>query len=1131
MLLLDRQPIVVAPRCGGGNRVQLRFRADGQLLELPPGKTTIGSSPRCDVRIQQPGIQPLHCLIVHEAGGLTIRRWAGDALLNGVPFKESALAAGDCLSVGPVELDIVDPQVLLPPTEPVVTSASDAKAVGQFRAGRDLARTRSRELLAALRRERTAQAELRQQAADLQEELLQGFDDGRSIQGELESGMAELAAARLQLAEHKSLGTAHQELVKQNGQLGLEIRELTARVKQMTYEQTEAANERTKLLEDGAALKVEHQRIVDENLLLQSQAGEIKNQIVTLGGERDELRRQNERLRADSQALSQRFAAEKATSVEEHNNLVGERDGLRRQNDQLRTEAQSLAKESAAIANERTTLYRERNELQLHCDGLNAHLDQLAEENSAMAIAKLAALELCDTLGKQNDEFQARVEELNGEVSTLAAAKTVLSEELAHLRNENKRLAEVERDMREAVVDRESTSAELYRALLQLAELQSRIDQNKMAVACYESLKNEHEQLVHEAAQLKDQFSRQSEEQAAVEDAWQALSDEAATLSESQQRLAEENATLVDSLNETRQQLDKAQQDQVAISGTVTELERDLAVQRQAELAAVAAADEVERQLAEQARQFSESVNRLEQQLAAAGNAQESLERARNEWQLHQANADRCSTDQARRIAELERELAAARAEAARLAERPAVSSEPIGNNESSAPVERIEVQAELASNAAESISESATPVAPDCASEFTWSSNRGEAFSQETPHESGGEAGEVANESQPWGSSFPAHSPFSGNALGDDSVSSLALPESSNWPLSAAVSVPNDPRDQGTSFAESVIWNRAADELLATSSNHAAVGPADSLDRPGSRESEAELKGLAASAERSPSRSDDAAASKTGSTSFIERYSHLFTEDGPAREDAPIPARQQPANGSAPNSMAGNIGVVRSNGGESNSTNADEESIEEYMAKLLQRVRGDAPYQASSQAMPTASAPSAVARAGNGQAGSQPAPPTAVSLISTFVPDQAESDEGSMAPAPQPVAVKRKASIPAPTTDMGALRAFANETARRAIGRHELVKLRRNAVTKVIVSTLAGVTSLWMMLDSPDWRTVQFITGCVSLIVAAYWAGETFRTLLESLRIAANDGAESDEGHAEAALPPALPIDVEPRS
>ena len=119
---------------------------------------------------------------------------------------------------------------------------------------------------------------------------------------------------------------------------------------------------------------------------------------------------------------------------------------------------------------------------------------------------------------------------------------------------------------------------------------------------------------------------------------------------------------------------------------------------------------------------------------------------------------------------------------------------------------------------------------------------------------------------------------------------------------------------------------------------------------------------------------------------------------------------------------------------------------------------------------------------------------------------------------------LKRKAAMPAPTTNLGELRKLANETARLAISRHELRKLRRNAVTKVIVSTLAGVTSLWLMLDSPDWLNVQFITACVALVVAAYWAGETFRTLLNSMRINTVEGPEEPAAVAS----PALPIDVE---
>ena len=109
MLLTVHQPESGTPHAELLDRIRLRIRGQAaeQLVALPCGKTTVGSSPRCNIRIQQPGVHPLHCLIVHEADGLTVRRWAADTLLNGESFDDARLAAGDHLSLGPVDLEIV----------------------------------------------------------------------------------------------------------------------------------------------------------------------------------------------------------------------------------------------------------------------------------------------------------------------------------------------------------------------------------------------------------------------------------------------------------------------------------------------------------------------------------------------------------------------------------------------------------------------------------------------------------------------------------------------------------------------------------------------------------------------------------------------------------------------------------------------------------------------------------------------------------------------------------------------------------------------------------------------------------------------------------------------------------------
>ena len=98
----------------------------GNLLELPVGKTMVGSSPRCNLRLQQPGIQPVHCLIVRGDDGLTVRRWATDTQLNGLAFDEAPLKSGDCLVLGGVELELVQE-----PGEAELTPSCDQQTAEQ----------------------------------------------------------------------------------------------------------------------------------------------------------------------------------------------------------------------------------------------------------------------------------------------------------------------------------------------------------------------------------------------------------------------------------------------------------------------------------------------------------------------------------------------------------------------------------------------------------------------------------------------------------------------------------------------------------------------------------------------------------------------------------------------------------------------------------------------------------------------------------------------------------------------------------------------------------------------------------------------------------------------------------------
>ena len=81
---------------------------DGQIVRLQSSKCTIGSGSNCTLRLRADNIGAVHCLILRGPSRTVVRRWSPDTRLNGRNFTESVLQAGDCLSVGAIDLEVVE---------------------------------------------------------------------------------------------------------------------------------------------------------------------------------------------------------------------------------------------------------------------------------------------------------------------------------------------------------------------------------------------------------------------------------------------------------------------------------------------------------------------------------------------------------------------------------------------------------------------------------------------------------------------------------------------------------------------------------------------------------------------------------------------------------------------------------------------------------------------------------------------------------------------------------------------------------------------------------------------------------------------------------------------------------------
>jgi hypothetical protein len=344
-------------------------------------------------------------------------------------------------------------------------------------------------------------------------------------------------------------------------------------------------------------------------------------------------------------------------------------------------------------------------------------------------------------------------------------------------------------------------------------------------------------------------------------------------------------------------------------------------------------------------------------------------------------------------------------------------------------------------------------------------------------------------------------------------------------WPAapSATPPAPAESDDDFAPFAEFSIWNQGAqlqevnagryDESSDGETGQAASGvfgtPSDAPPTPSSEPAQ-------------PNTAEPAKESRT--SSFIERYAHMFTDDDSMDESSRLASPPSQAEDDTlvrkPRAMGGS-GLS----GQSPESSEDEESIEQYMAKLMQRVRGEGPHVAASQA-PFSTAPQ-VADA-----------PLATGQASTPIRSESETPAAGSTPSANINkeeflttslgTVRRKSVTVERPGNLEAFRALANESARRAISTHALHKHRRTAVTKAIVATLAGMTSVFVMLEAPGWLDLQFITAGVALLAAAYWAGQTYGTMVESFRAASYDGPDELLENLIDPFRPALPIDVE---
>ena len=299
------------------------------------GNHAFGSGPKCSVRLRDAGVGPMHGLIVLDDQGARVRRWANGTLLNGRTFDEECLSAGDRLSVGPIDLEIIGPASSLGTWYPIsltpdvsndeaddeppapVTSAVE-KSLDDFQesvasldasdeptppaVGRPARRRANRKLRTTLRRQQTAFERLLSQVEGLAERVETAFAErsaaaatntvdaaatplGISVNWEAEDFEQSPAAKELIAWAEERL-----ELIDRNAELETELAEARQRLSEAVAELVAAQASIDELQARLTDSQRNWEELAEERSLWQQQLAELETQLEELSVETRQLR-------------------------------------------------------------------------------------------------------------------------------------------------------------------------------------------------------------------------------------------------------------------------------------------------------------------------------------------------------------------------------------------------------------------------------------------------------------------------------------------------------------------------------------------------------------------------------------------------------------------------------------------------------------------------------------------------------------------------------------------------------------------------------------------------------------------------------------------------------------------------
>lgn len=365
--------------------------ASSDIVELASRRCLVGSAPSCDVRVNEPGIAPIECLILHGAKNNVVR-WFDTVrgFAGGEFFEDEILRAGDPLQVGPVELELLIDEIM----QAEVPATSDE--------------------LAGTSEDRLAEYISRLERLELQLQDLQLASSGTVVPADAADAnhevVATINALATQLAELQARSATDRDLW--SGERAELEALLQSRLSEFDLLQEEVQRLRDELVtvrseySNAIANEAASDRLAAVSQTLVERTHEFEQQQTNWERERSELQRH---LQANMEKFEQ-FETQLAEQNDRQSQSDAARQAAEARADRLQESVEQLSERLAVQQQEYETV---RAQWDADRTSLESELAETKERLTQFATTESANLELRDAWNRERTDLQSQIDASN----------------------------------------------------------------------------------------------------------------------------------------------------------------------------------------------------------------------------------------------------------------------------------------------------------------------------------------------------------------------------------------------------------------------------------------------------------------------------------------------------------------------------------------------------------------------------------------------------------------------------------------------------------------------------------------------------------------------------------------------